>query len=117
VKLKSEEATVTIGTPTITLAKSSASATVDMKVSGDVSLTAGTTSVALQISGGTAPVSLKAGSMPITVTSKGTVQVKECPTTAKLDSTQVDSTSTVDTQLDLKVVPKSDFLIYLRPRF
>jgi autotransporter translocation and assembly factor TamB len=117
VKLKSESATVKIDTPTITLSSSSASATADLKVSGEVSLTAGSTSAPVKLSGGSAPVQLKAGSMNITVTSKGSVQVKECPTTAKLDSTQVDSTSTEDAQLDLKVAPKSDFLIYLRPKF
>ena len=113
----STTATVTIGTPSISMSKTTASATANLSVSGGTfTVTAGTTTTSVSVSGATAKITLVGGSVPLTVASTGTVTVNEVTAAALKDDFVTLKAGTVTQKLNLTVAKKSDFIIYLRPR-
>ena len=109
--------TVTVSTPTITLNKSSASVTPTLSVSGGTfTPTTSSSTQAVTVTTTAATVTITNTNQTQQLSATGEIQAPIVKTAALADSTVSLTPGTSTKTLKLKVVKKSDFLIYLRPR-
>lgn len=109
---------VTISTPTITPTKTSASTSASLTVNGGTfTPTTGSTAAAVTVSTTGATVTLTAGTTDVPVSLDGSVTVKEPTGEGILKDDEVLLDEEQETKrVDITVVQKADFLVYLRPR-
>ena len=102
----------------VTNTKSSGSADLSISVTGGtVTPTTGTQDVTVKVSAGSANVSLTRGTEGVPFSADGEVSVQEVTGVKLAGSTEIVMTAgDLTNKITVKVAPKSDFIVYLRPR-
>ena len=110
--------TFTLAGGKVTNAKSPGSAGLSISVTGGtVTPTTGTQDVAVKVSVGNANVSLTRGSEPTPFAANGEISVTETTGAKIVGSKKIVMTpGDLKNKIDVKTAPKSDFIVYLRPR-
>lgn len=110
--------TLNIPTPAVTLTQSTATINANLPVSGATfTPITGSTNVNVSMTTATATFALTNGSQPQSFSATGAVDVNEAQSATVRDSTVTLTSGSVTRTLKLTVGKKSDFLVYLRPRF
>jgi hypothetical protein len=102
----------------VTNTKSEGSASVSISVTGGtLTPTTGSTDVAVKVSAANANVSLTKGTQATPFSADGEITVKEVTGVKFVGSTAIKMTAgTLVNKVTVKTAPKSDFIVYLRPR-